>query len=151
MALLKFPRFTALPARSSPVALYRHSRPGGTQSHISGPRVASTTSCGRISLDPQGEIAYTLTPKKGLLIILYSDPKKGTSYHPPLKISIQDLFRFWWNRCIDQYLAVDEILEDIYQYFTEEMRPPQEEPQEMDLTVDFGQMRLFGTEQEEAA
>lgn len=69
--------------------------------------------------------------------------------HPPLKIPVQDLFSFWWNRCIDQYLALDEILEDIYQYFTEQMRPCQEEQERIDLTLDFGQMQLFMTEKED--
>jgi hypothetical protein len=63
--------------------------------------------------------------------------------YPPLKISLEDLFRFWWNRCIDQYLFVDEILDDIYDHFTEQMRPPEEETESMDLTLDFGQLPLF--------
>ena len=71
--------------------------------------------------------------------------------YPPLKISIEDLFRFWWNHCIDQYLFVDEILEDIYDYFTEQMRPQEKEKESMDLTLDFGKLPLFLTEQEQAA
>jgi hypothetical protein len=34
--------------------------------------------------------------------------------YPPLKIPFQDLFRFWWNRCVQQEEAADEILEDIF-------------------------------------
>lgn len=71
--------------------------------------------------------------------------------YSPLKISLQDLFRFWWNRCIDQYLFVDEILDDVYDFFTEQMRPPEKEKESMDLTLDFGQLPLFMTEQEQAA
>jgi len=85
---------------------------------------------------------------KELLCAGEYDPYEG---YPPLKISIQDLFTFWWTRCIDQYLFVDEMLEDIFQYFTEQMRPPEKEKESMDLTIDFGQLPLFMTEQEQAA
>ena len=63
--------------------------------------------------------------------------------YPPLKIPIQDLFRFWWNRCVVQEYAVDEVLEDIFDYFAEKMRPPQEAKGRMDLTVDFDHLPLF--------
>jgi len=63
--------------------------------------------------------------------------------YPPLKIALQDLFRFWWNRCVVQEYVVDEILEDIFDFFTEKMRPPQEEPEQMDLTMNFNQISLF--------
>jgi hypothetical protein len=56
---------------------------------------------------------------------------------PPLKVSLKDLFRFWWNRCISQDLVVEEILEDVFSYFTELMRPPQKKPEQMDMTLDF--------------
>ena len=62
--------------------------------------------------------------------------------YPPLKITLPDLFQFWWNRCVVQEYVVDEILEDIYDYFTEELRPPREEPEEMDLTIQFDQIPL---------
>jgi hypothetical protein len=68
-----------------------------------------------------------------------------------LKVSLQDLFRFWWNRCVDQEYMVDAILEDIFEYFTEKMRPPQKEEPEMDLTLDFGQLPLFVDKAEKAA
>ena len=66
--------------------------------------------------------------------------------YAPLKIPLQDLIRFWWNRCTDRYLFVDEVLEDIYQYFTEQMRPREKEKESIDLTVDFGQLSLLMTE-----
>ena len=62
---------------------------------------------------------------------------------PPLKIPFQDLFRFWWNRCVQQEYVVDEILENIYEFFSEKMGPPQKEEPKMDLTVDFEQVPLF--------
>jgi hypothetical protein len=69
-----------------------------------------------------------------------------------LKIPFQDLFRFWWNRCVEQEYVVDEILEDIFGYFTEKMRPPREEvAEEMDLTLDFVQLPLFIDRADEAA
>jgi hypothetical protein len=57
--------------------------------------------------------------------------------YPPLKIPFHDLFRFWWNRCVSKELVVDEVLEDIFEYFKERMRPPQEEEPEMDMTLNF--------------
>ena len=70
---------------------------------------------------------------------------------PPLKIQFQDIFRFWWNNCIEKDLFLDEVLEDIYTYFTELMRPPQEEREQMDLSMDFEQLPLFGSDLERAA
>ena len=70
---------------------------------------------------------------------------------PPLKIQFQDIFRFWWNNCIEKDLFLDEVLEDIYTYFTELMRPPQEEREQMDLSMDFEQLPLFGSDLEKAA
>jgi len=62
---------------------------------------------------------------------------------PPLKISFQDLFRFWWNRCAERQVYADEVLEDIYAYFTEQMRPPEKvkEKEQMDLTLDCDQLK----------
>ena len=59
----------SLQAYSIPLALCQYSRPCSPQATISGQRVTTTTSCGQILRDPQGEIAYTPAPKKGLLII----------------------------------------------------------------------------------
>jgi hypothetical protein len=64
----------------------------------------------------------------------------------PLKVSFQDLFRFWWNRCIVQELFVDEILGEIFTYFTDQMRPPEKEENHFDITIDFEQLSLFSTE-----
>jgi hypothetical protein len=72
-------------------------------------------------------------------------------YDPPLKIPLQDLFSFWWNRCVEKEAVVDEILEDIYGYFTDQMRPPEKEKEEMDLTLVFDQLPLFTKDLEEAA
>jgi hypothetical protein len=60
--------------------------------------------------------------------------------YPPLKVPLQDLFSFWWHHCIDRNAFIDEILEDIYQYFTEQMRPPEKEPETMDMTLDFAEV-----------
>jgi hypothetical protein len=68
--------------------------------------------------------------------------------YPPLKISFQDLFRFWWDRCVQQEEVADEILENIYEFFSEKMRPPQKEASQMDLTMDFAQVPLFPNQQE---
>jgi len=61
----------------------------------------------------------------------------------PLKVSLQDLFRFWWNRCVDKEYVLDEILEDIFEYFTERMRAPSEKPEEMKLRMSFKKLPLF--------
>jgi len=63
-------------------------------------------------------------------------------YYPSLKIPLQDLFRFWWNQCVEKEAVVDEILEDIFDYFTDQMRPPEKEKKSMDLIVDFGQLQM---------
>jgi hypothetical protein len=68
--------------------------------------------------------------------------------YPPLKIKFQDLFRFWWNRCVQQEEVADEILEDIFTHFTALMQPPQKEAPQMDLTIDFEQVPLFPPQQE---
>ena len=72
-------------------------------------------------------------------------------YYPPLKIPLQDLFSFWWNRCVEKEAVVDEILEDIFDYFTDQMRPPEKEKESMDLTLVFDQLPLFTKDLEEAA
>jgi hypothetical protein len=68
--------------------------------------------------------------------------------YPPLKIPLQDLFRFWWNRCVDKELVVDEILEDMFEHFTEQMSPSREEAEQMDLNLDFEKVCLFQTQEE---
>jgi len=68
--------------------------------------------------------------------------------YPPLKIPFQDLFRFWWNRCVMQEYVIDEILEDIHEFFTEKMRPPQKEEPQMDFNLDFEQVPLFPPQEE---
>jgi len=64
------------------------------------------------------------------------------SYLSPLKVSFQDLFRFWWNRCVEQDLVIEEILDDIFSYFTELMRPAEKKEKEMDRTLDFTQVKV---------
>ncbi len=70
---------------------------------------------------------------------------------PPLKVTLQDLFRFWWNRCVEKELVVEEVLEDIFAYFTEKMRPPEKETENMDMEIDFIQLSFFSKDIEEAA
>jgi hypothetical protein len=59
-----------------------------------------------------------------------------------LNISVNDLFRFWWDRCVDQEIVIDDVLEDIYSYFTEQMRPPEKEQERMDMDIDFKVINL---------
>lgn len=60
-------------------------------------------------------------------------------YH--LKISIQDLIRFWWNNCISKEDMLDLIFEDIFCYFKNKMIPEQKEP-EIDLSIKTDEFRL---------
>ena len=75
------------------------------------------------------------------------------SYLPPLKVSLQDLFRFWWNRCVEQDLVIEEILDDIFSYFNELMRPTEKKEKEMDRTLDFTQVQVsfFSRDLDQAA
>jgi len=75
------------------------------------------------------------------------------NYLPPLKVSFQDLFRFWWNRCVEQDLVIEEILDDIFSYFTELMRPAEKKEKEMDRTLDFTQVQVsfFSRDLDQAA
>ncbi len=61
---------------------------------------------------------------------------------PLLKISFQDLFRFWWNRCISKEMFADEVLGEIFDYFADQMKPV-DAPRQMDVTLDFNQLPLF--------
>ena len=62
---------------------------------------------------------------------------------PALKISLQDLFRFWWNNCIVKEYVVEEILQDIFEYFADQMKPAPPASDQMDLTLDFEHLSLF--------
>ena len=75
------------------------------------------------------------------------------NYLPPMKVSLQDLFRFWWNRCVEQDLVVEEILDDIFSYFSELMRPTEKKEKEMDRTLDFTQVQVsfFSRDLDQAA
>jgi len=68
---------------------------------------------------------------------------------PLLKVSFQDLFRFWWDNCITKELVVEEVLGDIFEYFADQMKPM--ESDEMDLTLDFEQVSLPVKDQKQAA
>jgi len=83
--------------------------------------------------------------------ILCLGEKNPYDDYPPLKISFQDLFQFWFNRCVDREIFVDDVLEEIYDYFLEQMRPPQKEKEMMDMTIEFEQMLLFENNHKQAA
>jgi len=70
---------------------------------------------------------------------------------PALKVSLQDLFRFWWENCIAKELFVDEILQDIFEHFADQMKPMKDEPDQMDLTLNFEQLPLFVKDRKQAA
>jgi hypothetical protein len=70
-----------------------------------------------------------------------------------LKIPFQDLFRFWWDRCVKKELVVDEILEDFFEFFKDLMTPPEKRPkqEQMEVTIDFDRLPLSLTDMDEAA
>jgi len=70
---------------------------------------------------------------------------------PPLRISLQDLFRFWYSRCVEKTLVVEMILEDIFTYFREEMRPPAEEQPQLEMALDFEHLAYTETKVRKAA
>jgi len=69
---------------------------------------------------------------------------------PLLKICFQDLFRFWWNRCITKALFADEVLGEIFDYFADQMKPS-EVSHQMDVALDFELISLSAKSQEQAA
>jgi hypothetical protein len=69
---------------------------------------------------------------------------------PLLKVDFQDLFRFWWNRCISKELFADEVLGEIFEYFANQMKPENESDQ-MDVALDFKQLSLTVKSQKQAA
>ncbi len=85
---------------------------------------------------------------KELLCVGEYDPYNDL---PLLKVDFQDLFRFWWNRCIDKALFADEILRDIFDYFADQMKPPVHENQQMELTLKFNQLELTLEDKDKAA
>ena len=60
---------------------------------------------------------------------------------PVLKVSFQDLFRFWWNRCITREYFVEDVLGEIFQYFVEQMKPGEKTPH-MRMRVNFKQLKF---------
>ncbi len=69
---------------------------------------------------------------------------------PLLKICFQDLFRFWWNRCISKELFADEVLGEIFDYFANQMKP-EDESDQMDVALNFKQLSLTVKDQKQAA
>ena len=69
---------------------------------------------------------------------------------PLLKVSFQDLFRFWWNRCIEKERFADEVLRDIFDHFADLMKPDDKSDQ-MDVALDFKRLSLSVKGQKQAA
>jgi hypothetical protein len=69
---------------------------------------------------------------------------------PLLKVDFQDLFRFWWNRCISKELFADEVLGEIFDYFADQMKPVDASNQ-MDLSINFKQLDLTWNDKDKAA
>ena len=56
--------------------------------------------------------------------------------------------RFWWNNCISVPAILDNIFEEIYCYFKDQMLPEKEEP-EMDLLINVNQLEIPGAGKKE--
>jgi hypothetical protein len=57
-----------------------------------------------------------------------------------LKVSIQDLMRFWWNNIICQEDMLEDILEDIFVYFKDKLLPKKDSEPAVNYDVDFSQV-----------
>ena len=69
---------------------------------------------------------------------------------PLLKVDFQDLFRFWWNRCISKELFADEVLGEVFDYFADQMKPV-DAPRQMELRLNFKQVDLTRNDKDKAA
>ena len=81
-------------------------------------------------------------PYDRILELLALHPYNKYASFPQLRVSLQDIFRFWWNHCVSRELVFDEILEDLYHYFLEMMRPQEEGVKVKDPAMDFDQLDL---------
>lgn len=57
-----------------------------------------------------------------------------------LKVSVQDLIRFWWNNIICQEDMLDEILEDIFVYFKDKLLPEKDSEPAIGYDLDFSKV-----------
>ena len=57
-----------------------------------------------------------------------------------IRVSIQDLMRFWWNNLICQEDMLDEILEDIFVYFKDKLCPEKDSEPTIGYDLDFYQV-----------
>jgi hypothetical protein len=85
---------------------------------------------------------------KELLCVGEYDPYNDL---PLLKVDFPDLFRFWWNRCIDKAFFSDEVLADIFDYFADQMKPPVPEKQQMEPMLNFNKLDLTLDDKDKAA
>lgn len=65
------------------------------------------------------------------------------------KITLQDIFRFWWNHFVDYDSVIEEALEDIFIHFKDKLLPPKEK--DHDMMVDFDEFNLPETIIQKAA
>jgi len=68
-----------------------------------------------------------------------------------LKVPLQDLFRFWWNKCVVQEYVVDDVLEEVFEYFTSLMAPAEKKEDETGIEIDFDRLPLFAPAEKAAA
>ena len=61
---------------------------------------------------------------------------------PVLQVPVQDLMRYWWDVCIDQDDLLEDILEDIYVHFKDQLAPSEQEVPVTGYDVDFGDWQL---------
>ena len=54
-----------------------------------------------------------------------------------IRVSIQDLMKFWWNNIICQEDMLDDILEDIFVYFKDKLLPKKDSEPAINYDVDF--------------
>ena len=57
-----------------------------------------------------------------------------------LKISLQDLVRFWWENIVCQEDLIADIFEDIYIHFKDKMAPEKKEEPRPEYDLDFSEI-----------
>ena len=75
-----------------------------------------------------------------LMELLYDGDYDPFAESHVIRVSIQDLMRFWWNNCISQEDMIDEILEDVFVYFKDKLCPVEAPEPAIVYDLDFSKV-----------
>lgn len=70
--------------------------------------------------------------------------------HVGEKITVQHIFKYWWDFLIDQQRFIGEMLEDVFIHFKDKLMPEQEKD-EPGLSVDIDEIAIPEPKAEKAA